>query len=1266
MTPLETDLIPYSASLCLPARSVLVLAPHPDDEVFGCGGAIAQHVKSGHPVCVVILTDGALYADSDVRQRESIAAAQLLGYGKPEFWGFPDGGLQYSDALAQRLADKIAQCGADLVYAPSPWEIHPDHRQAQMLAVEAVRRSATSARLAFYEVGVPLRPNALLDITTVLETKLAAMRCFASQLRRQSYTDHIQALNRFRTYTLPKEVLAAEAFWLLSARELDPSGWTDLFSSMSLGLRSTKPLLGASTASVNRQTPTDLKESIGQTSDPISPLRNQGESTAIVSVLIRTMDRPSLQAAIASVVAQSFSGWEIILVNASGHPLTSLPRGIAERVTQTLEPGRPLGRSAAANALLDAARGTYAVFLDDDDQLLPDHLHKLAVALEADLPLIAAYGDVRATLVPGNDDLDTRIHVYQREFDRSLLQFQNYLPIHSMMFRMEAVRRPTVSRFDEDLALFEDWDFWLQLAAKGEFKRVPGVSALYELDATTGSGHAVANGALRDSMLQHFGARQLVRWDAKDVVRMIDWEGQRTQDLEHAKQKASSHALQLAQAKAAIDELNQSILAHQVEIDKLGELRLGHLKQIEQAQNAIAGLNQSLFAQQTEIDTLGRLRLDHLQQLEQAQYSIAELNRLMLSQQSEIDRLDHLRLEHLQLLALAQTSIADLERLRVEHLQLLALAQTSIADLERLRVEHLQQLEQARHYIADLNQSALALEQRLQFSNANEFAQQLELEKLARLRLEHLKQLEALNAQLLQIYHSKSWLLTRPFRVTRRLLGWLASPAPLHLLRNTWRAARGEIRRHDVRGFVRRLPHYLRNRKTYGAVLASPVPQGREHVFKASPPSGRELRLHPDLTDARAPIDATVSVVIPTFNAGLEFRWLLRKLQSQKGLRQLEIVIVDSGSQDQTVASAKAAGCRVVEISQAEFSHSHARNLGAAHASSEYLIFMVQDAYPIGEYWAYGMLRYLMDHAESGLVAASCSEYSRSDSDMMYDSMIDTHYRFLGCHEQDRIGDYQGADHMALRSRGQLSDVACLISREVFGKYGYQGDYAEDLDLGIRLIKDGHRVAMLASVKVVHSHNRAAFYYLKRSYVDVIFLVGMFDDFLIPALESVQGLVLGIVSCARHVSALLPALSTKQPGLVLSQSLADWITLCRQQCAELQTQGHCALGDDRLDRYINTLSNRLQPNAIDALAQGEARRFTDSFLARLAHFNAFAAEVYGTQDALLQDGLQEAVRKTFAATAGSALGFMYMHRLRSAGPDQALVDTINNELRAGV
>lgn len=1124
---MESDLIPYSPSLCLPAQAALVLAPHPDDEVFGCGGAIASHVRDGIPITVVILTDGALYGDAPTRRRESIEAAKILGYGRPELWNFPDRGLQCGEELVQRLVETIAHSGADLVYAPSPWEIHPDHQQAQLLALEAVRRSAPNVRLAFYEIGAPLRPNLLLDITALHATKEAAMRCFASQLKQQNYLAHIQALNRYRTYTLSAAVKAAEAFWLGSAQELDQAMQSSLFSLVSPrasakpahqpGTPAPRPCFG------NAKVAEVLPTMNGMKSSAVKP--SQGR-TAMVSVLIRTMDRASLPAAVASVAAQSFDDWEILIVNASGHALTPLDPGLANQVTMVLEPGHQLGRSAAANALLDAAGGKYALFLDDDDQLLPDHLQKLVKSLESDPSLNACYSDVQATLSPRHDGTQTQTHLYQSEFDRSLLQFQNYLPIHSVLFRLPAVRQAPACRFEEQLALFEDWDFWLQLAAKGDFRRVPGVSAVYSLDAASGSGHAVLDGKLREAMLQQFGARQLTRWQAGDVANLINWQAQRSRDQQQAQQEINSGALQLDQARVAIAELNRSMLSWQ--------------------------------------------------------------------------------------------------------------------------------------------QKSFELEQNLSTSLAQELAQQLEIKKLGLLRLEHLRQLDEFNARLLTMYQSNSWRLTRPFRVLRRMLAWLVSPAPLVLLRNGLRAARGEIRRHNFAGFIRRLPHYLRNRKTYGAVLTSRLPQGKVNLFKSLPAPPRELRLHPDLTDANTPIDASISVVIPTLNAGLEFPSLLRKLRSQGGIRQLEIVIVDSGSQDQTVAWAKAAGCRVIEITAAEFSHSHARNLGASHASSDYLIFMVQDAYPIGEYWAYGMLRYLLDHAESGLVAASCSEYSRSDSDMMYDSMINTHYRFLNCHEQDRIGDYQGADHMALRSRGQLSDVACLISRQIFSRYGYQGDYAEDLDLGIRLIKDGHRVAMLASVKVVHSHNRPAFYYLKRSYVDVVFLVGMFDDFLIPVVESAQGLLLGIVCCARQVSVLLPSLEAAAPQAVLSTVLADWMKVCRQQSRELRLEGTCALGDERLDHYLNSLGERFELASTDRLARSEAHRFADSFLARLEHFNAFVADVYGPHDAGLRASLKNAICKTFAATTGSALGFMYMDRLRLNAADQTLVDAINNELRAGV
>lgn len=231
----ESDFVPYSACAILPAQAALVLAPHPDDEVFGCGGAIARHVSAGVSVSVVVLTDGALYGDATVRQLECGQAAKVLGYGAPEFWNYPDRGLVCCDALVQRLVEKIAKMGADLVYAPSPWEVHPDHRQAHMLAVEAVRHSASNVRLALYEVGAPLRPNVLLDITALVETKKAAMCCFESQLKQQNYVAHMQALNRYRTFTLGHDVLSAEAYWLVSPQEFNLTMQGSLFALLSRG-----------------------------------------------------------------------------------------------------------------------------------------------------------------------------------------------------------------------------------------------------------------------------------------------------------------------------------------------------------------------------------------------------------------------------------------------------------------------------------------------------------------------------------------------------------------------------------------------------------------------------------------------------------------------------------------------------------------------------------------------------------------------------------------------------------------------------------------------------------------------------------------------------------------------------------------------------------------------------------------------------------------------------------------------------------------------
>lgn len=832
------------------------------------------------------------------------------------------------------------------------------------------------------------------------------------------------------------------------------------------------------------------------------------------------MGRETLAQAVNSVVHQSFTDCEIVLVNASGRsfpypPECDLPGCRIRRI----EPGHPLDRSGAANALLEVAQGQYLLFLDDDDWLLEEHLAKLTAVLDADPTLVAAYADVQVMVGPPGQQAGA--HVFSRDFDPVRLQLENFLPIHAVLFRRDVAEQSPACRFDGGLQLFEDWDFWLQLAARGSFQRVPGVSAIYALSAQEGSGHASVQSEQRQRMLEQLAMRQLKRWTPANVVALMQLLAVQTQQLNQEQQVSASLQAQLNQER-----------------------------------------------------------------------------------------------------------------------QLTASTQ---AQLERDRETLTQQTHQM-HML------------------------QRELSKLEQLRIMHLAQLEALDSQVHALRQSLSWRVTRPLRGMSRLVRRLRASQPRRLLVNSMQAVQVEVRRHGWAGFLHRVPYYLRHGSAYMQRLASRPPQAQPEDFHTPPPAPHSVRLHPDLTGGGETLDAKVSVVIPTLNAGPEFRWMLRKLRAQKAVREIEIVVVDSGSQDATVSWARDAGCNVVQILPSEFSHSYARNRGADAASGDYLLFMVQDAYPIGDHWMYGMLQYLLDHADQNLVAASCAEYSRSDSDMMYDAMVNTHYRFLGCLEYDRIGEFQGDDHMSLRSQGQLSDVSCLISRECFMRYRYQGDYAEDLDLGMRLIKDGYRVAMLASVKVIHSHNRPAYYYLKRTFVDVIFLVGLFKDFTYPRCESAVGLLAGMVSTAAHVSAWLDALQDAPHARPLGEEISAWVHASRPLLADLQPQAPVALGDERLDAFLLQVARQYlgADVVLDNAARQEARRFADSFLARLEHFNQFATAVYGPQDSLLRHELRDVVRKTFAATAGGALGFFYLDRQGQGGPEEHMAVAFHRELKAGV
>jgi LmbE family N-acetylglucosaminyl deacetylase len=174
-------------------EQVLVLAPHPDDETLGCGGAIALHSRAGDTVRVVIVTDGGRSRAGGrgrgeiraLRQAEAQAAVARLGPVALRQWNLPEGRWA-PEALDTRLAQVLDEFAPTLIYTTSCVDFHPEHRRVaerlgRMLAAGAGR---TCRAVRVYELQVPLTPvlaNVAVAIAPVAAVKVRALAAYGTQ-----------------------------------------------------------------------------------------------------------------------------------------------------------------------------------------------------------------------------------------------------------------------------------------------------------------------------------------------------------------------------------------------------------------------------------------------------------------------------------------------------------------------------------------------------------------------------------------------------------------------------------------------------------------------------------------------------------------------------------------------------------------------------------------------------------------------------------------------------------------------------------------------------------------------------------------------------------------------------------------------------------------------------------------------------------------------------------------------------------------------------
>lgn len=550
-------------------------------------------------------------------------------------------------------------------------------------------------------------------------------------------------------------------------------------------------------------------------------------------------------------------------------------------------------------------------------------------------------------------------------------------------------------------------------------------------------------------------------------------------------------------------------------------------------------------------------------------------------------------------------------------------------------------------------------------------------------------QMDSLNSELAALRNSFSWRLTGPLRFGYNVLAFLIGPrtwlARFQSIAAVLRRFSAEIQRTSFRDFLGVRWFYFKHHGPLGYFR-----NAYQELHNFTPPTspktpplvsqngsvstnGGNKQLRRNVVRNRKPIslevtpvyqDVTVSVVIPVKNAGNEFRFMLSLLKNQQGFREVEIVVVDSGSSDGSVEIAKSFGGKVIEIEPEDFSHSYARNLGAENASGEYVLFTVQDAMPPSKTWLYELFRSLK---KGEIVAASCAEFPREDADLFYRILSWNHYRFMEVNERDRVMSLpETENYITLRKNAQVSDIANLVERDVFMKYRYRNDYAEDLDLGLRLIRDGYKLSLLGSTRVIHSHNRSPYYHIRRGFVDKTIIASILPDepsTLREANYLFRDILFGFRVLDKIVHEELRKIALPASPQVVFDCVRENI---KQAIRKGDLPGYGPSENEYLDEKFSAFLKNLEMKV--SAANGNPQKVKNSLV--LNSMNGFLGmsfeymtNIYEQIDETVLEEFSGCLYKIGAFLCGIHLGTSY---LSSSEKSKSSIEMLHSELTAGV
>lgn len=203
------------------SERILVIAPHPDDEMLGPGGTLIQAIERGSSVLVLYLTKGP-EKSGDVLEREARQVAAAVGYSTC-FLNYHSRDIPLDDTVLDQIQAAIDEARPSKIFLPFFADDHDDHRRASHLLWLLHRRRKLQANIEVwaYQVYSAILPNVVVDITRVADRKGEMIGIWQSQKASRDWAHFALGLNAHNTRFFAGQpgVRYAEGFFALPAAE---------------------------------------------------------------------------------------------------------------------------------------------------------------------------------------------------------------------------------------------------------------------------------------------------------------------------------------------------------------------------------------------------------------------------------------------------------------------------------------------------------------------------------------------------------------------------------------------------------------------------------------------------------------------------------------------------------------------------------------------------------------------------------------------------------------------------------------------------------------------------------------------------------------------------------------------------------------------------------------------------------------------------------------------------------------------------------------